>query len=91
MINQHYFQVENCLLEKMDDDTLLYNPRNTTTLHLNASSALVWELCTGEYSVQEIIDTLQTSYPEQAEQISQDVQQAVQELHANGVLELRSE
>ena len=66
MNDQHYYQVENCLLEKMDDDTLLYNPRTTTTLHLNASSALVWELCTGDNSVQQIIDALQSSFPEQA-------------------------
>lgn len=91
MNNEHYYQVENCLLEKMDDDTLLYNPSTTATLHLNASSALVWELCTGENSVQQIIDLLQSSFPEQAEQIAGDVPLALKELLAKGVLALGPE
>ena len=88
MNNDHYHQVANCLLEKMDDDTLLYNPATTTTLHLNASSALVWELCTGENSVQQIIDALQSRFPGQSEQIAGDVEDAIRQLHTQGVLQL---
>lgn len=83
---QTYIQVEGCLLEQMDDDSLLYNPHNTTTLHLNSSSALVWQLCDGDSSVADIIDSLQKTFPQQSTQIAEDVLAAISELHSKGAL-----
>ena len=53
-----YKQVDDCLLEDMDGEMLLYNPSTSTTLQLNAPSAVVWQLCDGERSVQDIIDVV---------------------------------
>ena len=68
-----YKQVEECLLEDMDGELLLYNPINATTLHLNGPSAIVWKLCDGESSVAQIIATVVDAYPEQSDQIEEDI------------------
>lgn len=82
-----YKQADQCLLEDMDGELLLYNPNNATTLHLNGPSAVIWQLCTGENTVQEMIDALQEAYPEQAEQIEGDVVSVIKDLTQQEVLE----
>lgn len=72
-----YKQVEECLLEDMDGELLLYNPINATTLHLNGPSGVVWNLCNGETSVQQMIDAVIEAYPEQNEQIEADITNVV--------------
>ncbi|MFT6408071.1 MAG: ABC-type Zn uptake system ZnuABC Zn-binding protein ZnuA [Arenicella sp.] len=76
-----------CLLEDMDGETLLYNPGNATTLHLNGPSTLVWDLCNGENSVAIIIDALQQAYPGQADQIEGDVTDVIKELSENDAIQ----
>jgi len=83
-----YKHVEDCLLENMEGEILLYKPSNSTTLHLNEPSVIVWELCDGKRSVQEIIGTVLEAYPEQAEQIPADIVGVIDDLVANKVLEL---
>lgn len=81
-----YKQAENCLLEDMDGEMLLYNPENATTLHLNAPSIIVWELCDGKRSVEQIIATVKEAYPEQAGQIADDIINVVEDLSDRQVL-----
>jgi len=81
-----YNKVAECLLEDMDGEMLLYNPNSATTLHFNESSALVWQLCDGEKSVQDIIDLLCEAYPEQAEQIEGDVVSAIGEFIEHDII-----
>lgn len=87
MSNQEiYRQADNCLVEEMGGEVLLYNPDTATTLHLNAPSIIVWQLCTGENTVGELIEALQEAYPDQDDQIESDVQEAIASLHHNKVL-----
>ena len=79
-------QEPSCLVEDMDGELLLFNPNNTTTLHLNGPSMVVWNLCTGEYSVAQMIESLQEAFPEQAEQIEGDVVSVIKELKENDVI-----
>jgi hypothetical protein len=60
-------------LEEIDGEVLLYSPKATRSIYLNPSASLIWRLCTGEFSTQEIIDTLQEQFPEQADTIADDV------------------
>jgi len=83
-----YKQVEDCLLEDMDGELLLYNPSTAVTLHLNGPSAIVWQLVDGERSVQSIIEVVQEAYPEQSEQIVEDVKNVIDDLSERKVLEL---
>ena len=74
-----YKQLEECLLEDMDGELLLYNPINSTTLHLNGPSAIVWNLCDGEVTVQQMIDAVREAYPDQSEQIEADIVSVVKD------------
>jgi hypothetical protein len=74
-----YKQLEECLLEDMDGELLLYNPINSTTLHLNDPSAIVWNLCNGEATVQQMVDAVQEAYPDQSEQIETDIVNVVKD------------
>ena len=60
-------------LEEIDGEVLLYSPKATRSIYLNPSASLIWRLCTGEFSTQEIIDSLQEQFPEQADTIADDV------------------
>lgn len=59
-----------------------------TVMTLNRTSALVWELCNGEWSVAEMLETLKGSYPDAAEQIEQDVHQVLGSFREAEVIEL---
>lgn len=75
-----YKQDSHCLCEEMDGELLVYQPTSATTLHLNGPSAIVWNLCTGENTVQEMIDIVVDAFPDQAEQIPQDIIDVMQGL-----------
>lgn len=89
-LEDQYQQVPECLLEDMDGETLLYNPSNATTLHLNGPSMIVWQLCSGENSLTEIIGALQEAYPAQADQIESDVIAVINQLKENHVIQKAS-
>ncbi len=86
-IKDHYRQNPDCLVEDMNGELLLFNPASATTLHLNGSSALVWQLSTGEHSLEDIIEGLQQSYPQQAQQVEVDVLSVMVDFLDKAVLE----
>jgi hypothetical protein len=47
----------------LDDEALLYDPTTTRATRLNASAALVWDLCDGTRSVREIAAILDAQFP----------------------------
>ena len=55
---------------------------------LNDSSALIWQVCTGEWSVGEIIDVLKESYPDAADGMDKDVYTALDSLVKEGVVSI---
>lgn len=71
----------------MDGELLLYDPRSAVTLHLNGPSAVVWQLLDGQRTVDDIITVVQQSYPEQAEQIPDDIRSVVEDLSERKVIE----
>lgn len=73
-------------LEEMEDEHLLYNPLHMKTVYLNPSATLVWRLCDGDRTVQQIIDLLVESYPESKQQIPADVRDSVTQLVNNQAL-----
>ena len=68
------------MLEKFEDELLLYHLESTRTVYLNTSAALVWELCDGETSIADIIAFLQEQFPDAAAQIEADVLETVARL-----------
>jgi len=81
-----YKQADEALEENMDGELLIYHPPTAITLHLNGPSAVVWELCDGVRSLGEIINMVEQAYPDQADQIEDDVKEVIEDLSSRGVL-----
>jgi len=75
-------------LEEIDGEVLLYSPKATRSIYLNSSASLIWRLCTGEFSTQEIIDSLQERFPEQADTIAEDVVATLDQFVESQAIEL---
>ena len=76
-------------LEEIDDELLLYHPAKTRAVYLNATAALVWQLCDSKRTVSEIVMLLEENYPD-SEDIRSDVESTLQELSENGAVEIKS-
>lgn len=75
-------------LETIDNELLLYHPAETKVMYCNESASLIWQLCDGQHTVQEIIDLLIEAYPTAAGDIANDVQETVQQFLDHGAIEL---
>jgi len=74
-------------LEPMDQELLLFHPERGTVLYCNETAALIWQLCDGQRTVEEIVALLVEAYPEAADSITGDVEATVREFTAHGALE----
>jgi coenzyme PQQ biosynthesis protein PqqD len=75
------FQVEN-----LDGEIVLLHPAHNLIIYINQTGALVWQLCDGRRSVDEIIEILSDAYPESKAEIAVDVPQTIQTLVSRGAL-----
>jgi hypothetical protein len=76
------------LLERIEGEITVYHPTLATSLYLNETGALIWELCDGKRSISEIIDMLSELYPESREQIDEGVIGVINSLVANNIATL---
>lgn len=77
------------LLERIENEITVYHPTLATSLYLNDTGALIWELCDGERSIAEVIELLVELYPENREQIVDDVRVLIRRLLEKGIVALR--
>jgi hypothetical protein len=77
-----------CRLERLDHEVLLYCPATASTLFLNETAALVWDLCDGTRTVDEILDLLRGAYPESADSLPADVERALGHFSESGAMRL---
>lgn len=73
-------------METLDGEIVLLHPTRNIIIHSNQAGALIWSLCDGQRSVDEIVEILGAAYPESAGDIAQDVPQTIQELLSRGAL-----
>jgi hypothetical protein len=64
----------------------LEDSEGKTLIKLNDSSSLVWSLCTGEFTVKEMIDMLEESYPDAGDVIRKDVYRVLDEFIAEEII-----
>ena len=74
---------ESCHMEELDDEVLLYNPTNNKTLYINKSASVIWQLCNGDQTVDEIINMIQDAYPSDDEGLRQDILDTLNSLADN--------
>lgn len=76
------------LLEKIGNEITVYHPTLTTSLYLNETGGLIWELCDGQRSTADIIVILTELYPESSEQIADGVKNIISRLLENNIVRL---
>jgi hypothetical protein len=65
-------------LEEIDGELLLYHPTNTVIMYCNPSASVIWQLCDGERTVEEIAILLAAAFEQNLEAITTDVESALQ-------------
>ena len=65
--------IDDFQLDEIDGELLLYSPKATQSIYLNPSASVIWQLCTGANTTQDIIDLLQQQFPESPAEIEKDV------------------
>ena len=76
-------------LEEFDDELVLYHGTATQVVYLNETAAIVWRLCDGKRTVENICALLKEAYPNMADQVESDVTTTLAELVHSGALTLR--
>ncbi len=75
----------------MEDGLVLFNRGSSLVHHLNPSAALVWQLCDGEGSVEQISSDIADEYELDRGVVQEQVGSLVGEFEALGLIEDASE
>jgi Coenzyme PQQ synthesis protein D (PqqD) len=75
------------LAEDVAEDVMLYDTDHETFISLNSTAGDVWRLSSGEFTLQEIIDRLASSYQMATADISDEVAAIVDDLVDAGLLQ----
>lgn len=75
-------------LEAMDGELLLYHLGETKILYLNDTASLIWYLCDGQQTVNQIVALLQNAYPESADTMVADVEDTLRHFLSEGCIVL---
>jgi hypothetical protein len=78
-------------LEKIDDELLLYHPNQTVIMYCNPSASLIWQLCDGERTVEEISSLLSAAYEQPLEGMTSEVTKTLQQFHQRRAIEYPGE
>ena len=79
--------IASVLETELDGDIGLYNPVEEQVTVLNGTASDVWYLCDGTMTVDEIVDTLASSYQVDSGQIRDDVVATIEQLNEAGLLQ----
>ena len=75
-------------LEEVDGELLLYHPGSTKILYCNETASLIWQLCDGTRTGEEIREALKEAFPEAADSIADDVEDTLKKFLEHDALEL---
>ena len=81
--------VDGYQIETLEGEIVLFHPTRNVIIHGNQTSALIWHLCDGVRTVDEIVEILSAAYPEARHDVQVDVPAAIQKLVSQGALETR--
>lgn len=74
---------------EVDGELLLTSAESEQALALNQSSTIIWKLCDGQATVDEIILTLQKAFPENSDDMSQQVNDTLAQLRDANLVFIR--
>jgi len=71
----------------IDNELLLFHPAQAKILYCNETASLIWQLCDGQRTPQEITHLLVAAFPEAAEEIADDVEATLGQFLQHGAIE----
>jgi hypothetical protein len=74
-------------LEAIDDELLLFHPSQPQMLYCNETASMIWQLCDGQRTPQEIVALLVTAFPEAADRMADDVKATLKQFLEHGAIE----
>ena len=77
------------IAEEFEDELLLFNEEGEKALYLNDTAQAVLQLCGDDLSVGQIIEFLQQKYPDNQDEIVDDVIEVLATLESNGVISFK--
>ena len=77
---------EKLLEERVDDEVVVYNRETDSYYTLNATATAVWDLSTGDHTLDEIVALLADEFATEVDTIRQDVADIVTEFTEAGLL-----
>jgi coenzyme PQQ biosynthesis protein PqqD len=81
--------VDGFQIETLDGEIVLLHPNRNIIVHGNQTGALIWQLCDGTRTVDEIVEILSEAYPEARAEIRADVPPIIQTLVSRGALKTK--
>ena len=86
MTDRRFAKNPNLFVEDMDEEMVLYEAGSHRAIYLNETATLVWRLCDGTRTVQELIEMLAENYPDARADLPRDIESAVEMLLREGAL-----
>jgi hypothetical protein len=74
-------------LEAIDNELLLFHPAQSQILYCNETASMIWQLCDGQRTPQEITALLATAFPEAADRVADDVETTLKQFSRHGAIE----
>jgi hypothetical protein len=81
--------VDGFQIETLEGEIVLLHPTRNIIIHGNQTGALIWQLCDGTRTMDEIVEILSTAYPEARTEIQVDVPAIIQTLMSRGALKTK--
>jgi hypothetical protein len=78
--------VEGFQMESLDGEIVLLHPACNIIIYSNQTGAIIWQLCNGQRSVEEIVEILGAAYPGSRAEIAVDAPKTIQMLVSHGAL-----
>jgi radical SAM protein with 4Fe4S-binding SPASM domain len=73
--------------EIVEDETVIYDPKNHNVHHLNPVAGVIWDLCDGNHDAKEIAEEIVDALEADPSQVEGDVTKTIEEFQNKGLLE----
>jgi hypothetical protein len=81
--------VDGFQIETLEGEIVLLHPTRNLIIHGNQTGTLIWQLCDGTRTLDEIVEILSAAYPEARAEIQVNVPAIIQTLVSRGALKTK--
>jgi hypothetical protein len=75
------------IVDQTDGEVVLLHPGKNIIIHTNETAALIWQMCDGVNTIDQIVEILSGAYPDARAQIAKEVPDTIQKFRAQGALD----